>query len=399
MNSKQSLQKINDHPYVDRVIYSILSVIVVFLMVNKYMRIIIIFLCIIVIIEYFNKKGNFVVSKAVLPFYFYLLLILVQIFLKNTWHTEINMIVKEIIRNLIYIIIITITSNLKLDWSYYYKNWGILFLLVSTVLLMQFLHIPIINIILSNFYYESVQLLTSEYNSISQFRAGSIFLNPNVLSIYTLMMMSIFLIKKKEINIWMTLILISVLILTGSRTGFIVGITLLIINFLSIKKIRINLKSIIFLILLVFTIVIFPQTSFGSVLRIFDIRSGFTTSIFIKQQRFFEVIKKSLNISTLFFGLGPFDYRELDNLMIDFDYGYIISYYGLIGMLIYTFFILLLIKINKQSMGIIFLIHNSLIIIMLMFSLTAGFYFDLRIFSIFLVLFFPTIKPVFPKRM
>ena len=88
-------------------------------------------------------------------------------------------------------------------------------------------------------------------------------------------------------------------------------------------------------------------------------------------------------------GYGPFDYSLSSSFLVDFDLGYFIVYYGLIGIGLYVAMLRSLLHYEFMDGTTDHRLPRMLVVIMIVFGLTAGTYFNLRIFAIYMLMFLP----------
>lgn len=376
---------------IDALIYYIIAIISVFIMVTRYITVDIIILTTLFGIIFIKKKGRIRINKIEFIFVMFIFLILVQLLIIPSIYFSIDIAFKEIVRNLIYILIISIVINLEITYNHFVKVWSSVFFIVFIIGVFQYFKVFNISILLSNVYHDSVHLLLANSTDISYFRAGSVFINPNVFAIFSLMILSIFLnVKTNFKNFKLLLILVS-LILAGSRTAFLIGVLLLFITFTLDNYENFNIKKIIKTIIIILSIGVILYYIIThldlSMFRMLLINEGFYDSLNIKLDIFRELIRE-YSVLNIFIGLGPFQYNYSNGTMVDFDLGYIFTYYGVIGMMIYLNILIQTYRYSSKLKRDRKRLNIFLIIICIMFGMTAGLYFDFRIFSIFSVIAF-----------
>ena len=126
-------------------------------------------------------------------------------------------------------------------------------------------------------------------------------------------------------------------------------------------------------------------------LRLVD--TGIDDSLNYKYTTFSNLIRYNLNHINLLIGLGPFKINLKNLTAIDFDIGYMLAYYGLIGFLVYILMVIYLYKYRNQDneQQDYSILNVLLIIVLILFGFTGGVFFNLRIFSTFSTLVFAKI--------
>lgn len=311
---------------------------------------------------------------------------------------------KEIERAILYILILALIRQIELDIRAYQRLWRIILTIVVGICYLQYLKIFNIDSILRNFYGNSVQFYNSAQTSLALFRGGSVFINPNVLACFLVAYLGNYLSLldiKKESKIYRIItyaLVVSGLILAGSRTGLVVSAIEIMIYYLYIAKNAEKTKIVKLLISVIFIFAIIcllsAQSSESSVttLRAFQVRQGVDNSLSIKFVNFVNVLREG-NVLNYLFGYGPIDYASNSKLLIDFEIGYFVVFYGLFGVVFYIQMIRNIIRYGEWNKNYAFQRKRNImfILIMLLFGFTAGIYLNIRIFAIYLVMFFTSV--------
>lgn len=264
---------------------------------------------------------------------------------------------------LLYFFCFPMVTEVKIPNGYFY-------FILSFIVLTQLAYVLNISVLMNimNTYYpiseEDKALLhmqsTITYENMMNFRMGGLYHNPNHCSRSLTMLLACFLVlnSEKPVRKILPFIIISFfgILLTGSRTGFFVGSTIILL-FLSVdNKVsalwRYSLFAI-FLIVLVLMLISGSETFRG-----FNVIQGFSNSANVK----FDVLKYYLSTEDSVFRLliGYLDNKKLivaGDLMayFDADYGNIIFCYGFVGFFaIILYFFTVFIRLDKT--GRIFLI-------------------------------------------
>ena len=141
-----------------------------------------------------------------------------------------SFLIHETKRNLFICIVMVICLNLKVDFKSIY-HLCIFFLCVNTLVqILEFLKVEPVFDFIEKYYVSSedgsVHLDLAKNKNFLTFRAGSIYLNPNVYMIIPLVCMCVFFqqsfIQKNVFNTGMIIVSLLSIFLAGSRTAFII---------------------------------------------------------------------------------------------------------------------------------------------------------------------------------
>lgn len=382
-------------------LYAILVFTAIFLPINNYPLLNIIALTFVSSYIFIKSKSQILLNKSIYPLFGFITLIFIQVIIQPSNLINISNAVEEIIRVIIYIVIILLLTNLNINKKEFLKIWICLFIIVSLIGIFQYLKIFNINYILSIIYGLTIHLeVSTKYDSLSLFRAGSVYLNPNTFAKYILIFLALYLtqiLPKTSYNLTVKFILgfliIVSLVLTGSRTGLIISVIiflLFVFNYL-IKflkgKIKVSIKSILWYNFVLFIVFIFITlliiTLDFSSIRFLSLSGNYDGSLSYKIKTIFSMLN-NFDIYNIFLGMGPFEGDIRYVTLLDSDIGYLISYYGFIGIVLYAIFLYQLIIKNTFNNKIYVVM---ILTIILLFSITGGIFFNLRFFIIFLLLF------------
>lgn len=288
----------------------------------------------------------------------------------------------EMFRNLFICIVIVVVSNLRCTYKFLYIVFlGILF--VNTAIqILEFFKVPVVFQIIEQYYggEGNVHMMLAFNSSLKYFRAGSIFLNPNIYMVIPLISITILLqntkIKNTKWNYFFLLVSFVSIFLTGSRTAFLLGGA--IVGYFMIidnrKKVGIAFLGIV----VVIFIALLLSKSNGTI-RLFDVKSGMSNSVGYKLRQMQEYIKNADAVPLLLGSLGVVDLSG-----IDFEWGYIVAYYGIGGIIWYC----LLIKNIRGKNTISKFFTLSLKGIMILLSVTASVLLCMQICTLFLLIAF-----------
>ena len=255
---------------------------------------------------------------------------------------------------LLYFFCFPLVMNVRIPSMYFY--FTLFFIFISQIAYAY--DISYMEHILNTYYPLSEEDVSGLYeqntvnaDNILNFRLGGLFHNSNQCARFISFLMAGFIIlnSEKTIRKMLPFILISfyAVLLTGSRTGFVVA-SLIIIAYLFVDK-RISLiwrLLVVSMAISIFIVLIWLGTN---TFRGFDIEGGFSGSARLKMETFAYYLSSEKSVLRLLFGYmdtSRFDIsRATYNVMgkFDSDYGSIIFSYGFIGfffILIYYFTIL-----------------------------------------------------------
>jgi len=200
-------------------------------------------------------------SRIVIIFMSYGLLILAQMIIEPSLYYSVEIAVKELSRLCIYVLVVLIAANTYVREQRFLELWKLIFLASVLVAILQFAKIESVSKMLVDIYGDSVNWdVAMKYVTLDSFRAGSVFVNPNNYAKFILSIFAMFLAmdQRKTSNIMYaivsSLIIAASLLLTGSRTAAIIA-SLIVIGFYLrgtvSRKGRITVKELLMLALLV----------------------------------------------------------------------------------------------------------------------------------------------------
>ena len=238
----------------------------------------------------------------------------------------------EFKRNLFLCALILVCSNIDVNFKTIYRLCAIFLCLNTFIQLLELFKVEFVFDFIEKYYVTSedgsVHLELAKYKSLRYFRAGSIFLNPNIYMIIPLVSMAVFLqrslIEKSRINKLMIFIAAISMFLAGSRTAFIIVFLLVFIYFIN-RRIKPSYKITLIIIEVLFLLICFLL---ADKYRFFDFASGLDNSIGFKMRQLIDYLKNLKPISLLLGALSQGGYGQLD-----FEIGYIFAYYGMVGLI------------------------------------------------------------------
>ena len=176
------------------------------------------------------------------------------------------------------------------------------------------------------------------FDNYLSYRLGGIYRNSNSCSEALCMLMGFYIVNNRKIEnktILVLAVMMYAIILTGSRTGFVVAGLMLSLYFMLNKRISYILPlGVIFTIYVIFV--------GNSELRVFDVQGGFSDSVGVKSGTFLSYLSNEGSPLKLLFGyFDAAKYRAMAMTgfmaTFDCDYGTLIFSYGFVG-----FFVILL---------------------------------------------------------
>lgn len=300
-------------------------------------------------------------------------------------YINIGSIFHELQRLIYYLLVVLLCLNFKIKFSFTMLISKMLLTFHLSIQLLQLFKFEPINVfILNNYLLEGASPihLSLAYEVGSNFRSGSIFMNPNVYLVYPLIFLTVYLqgiLIRRNISLylWVFLSFLSIF-LTGSRTGLIVGGCILMIFYMLSKKNHIkNFFILTAVVILVLVLILMGGLEFDA--RIFQVSEGMKDSISIKSSLLMEYFIQS-NATYVFLGSIS---SSLITISQDMEIAHIFTWYGAIGLVWYFFMILTLIKRNFSNYK--FLI-TTLLCIILMLGLSASTFLNMSVFP-FICLF------------
>lgn len=218
-------------------------------------------------------------------------------------------------------------------------------------------------------------------SNYSNFRLGGLYHNPNQCAKYISLLLAIYLVNNKNKRfskqvLFVVLCFIGVL-LTGSRTGFIVAALLVVLCFWTNGRMSKALKIITVLGMVAF--IVYAIASGSSNSRSLDIEDGLEGSLFAKAKLVLYYLNTETSALSMVFGhldldlfLSPFSYS------LDCEYGYILYCYGLVGLISFVIYVVKLFKgIEKE---------NRFFMVFLLWMLTSSIFMSYRTVFVFMLI-------------
>lgn len=395
--------------YLTNTIYIIIALVATFLMSTRYIMYCAVALVGVYILVSISQNQMYLcVNSLLLMLVSMIFLIFLQefIFSLSEWSVLFNSAVarKEIIRCGIYILCYQIMQQCSVSLKVYSKIWRWILYFVVAIAILQFIKIIDIDSVLKKFYGDSVQFYNSQKTELSDFRCGSVFINPNIFATYLTGTLGCLLFvfeheKKRSLAQLSAIVAVFVgLLLSGSRTGLIIGLVILIVYFR--EKIRKNRKKFfvgsIVAVIIAIIISFFLSDNMPAYmndifdLRMFQINAGMTNSFGVKINIYWNLIKDA-NVLNILLGYGPYDYAARPNWLVDFDFGYFTIFYGLIGVCFYVVLLQAFFNYKRRMYPSRRMFNLLALVVIILFGFTAGVFFNLRIFTIFEAMFLPSI--------
>lgn len=381
--------------YLTNTIYIIIALVATFLMSTRYIMYCAFTLVGVYILVSIRQKQMYLcLNSLLLLFVSIILLIFLQdfIFSLSGWSVLFDSAVarKEIIRCGIYILCYQIMQQCRVSLKVYSGIWRWILYFIVAIAILQFVKIIDIDSVLKNFYGDSVQFYNSQKEELSDFRCGSVFINPNIFATYLTGTLGCLLFvfehekKRKLAQIFAIVAVFVGLLLSGSRTGLIIGSVILVVYFR--EKIRENKKK--FLVGTIVVVIIAIIISFflrGNIpaymngifdLRMFQINAGMTNSFGVKIDIYWNLIKDA-NVLNILLGYGPYNYAAHPDWLVDFDFGYFTIFYGLIGIIFYLVLLRAFLNYKRRMCPSRRMFNSLALVVIILFGFTAGVFFNL----------------------
>lgn len=393
-----------------RMIYLLLVLVCVFLVTDRFT---IIYIAAILGLSLFDV---FVNQKAKLSlgsfdrFYFCLIILLIVTLVLSVmpFYSTIanqNVIIKELLRCILHVMLIATFSTARISLTFYKKIWLSLLTLIIGIAVLQYVKVFDIDGILASIYGRTGQFYNSQQTTLESFRCGSVFINPNDFAAFLSASLSIFLyIQRKQADSLLIRMLVYGMyimgfVLSGSRSGMLVGFAMVAwhLYLTNNRKISMIVAKFIFIIPIVAVVLFILFWGQGydlsdlSVLRMFRVSQGLENSFGIKISNLINLFKQA-NPLNIILGFGPYDHSRSYELSMDFDIGYFIAFFGLAGVGSHCLLISSIRKIGTKHSSCRKELNTCFAFIALLFGLTAGVYFSLRMFSVYLAMFLPLLQ-------
>lgn len=190
------------------------------------------------------------------------------------------------------------------------------------------------------------------FDNMLSYRLGGLYRNPNQCArSLTLLLASYLLLFKNRKTFWFVALTFVGVVLTGSRTGFIIAALIIVAYIFFCVKVSPIAK--IAVIAAAVGVVSFMLIAGASIFRAVDIASGMGGSSTLKFNTFVYYFQNEPSFVRLLFGyLDPKRFQSGYGVMdqFDADYGYLVFDYGLVGfVMILVFNLVVFLKTNKQG--------------------------------------------------
>lgn len=298
-----------------------------------------------------------------------------------------SLVLHEVSRMIVNIMILIAAYKISFSFTALYRVCAFIFAVVFIIQLLQWQFPYQTNDFIRWLYVSPGQeakhllLATFRKGGVNGFRAGSIYINPNICAQVIVCCLTVFLLgfkRNKNIRAFGGLVLSFVsLLLCGSRTGFLLSIIIMglfIVSNVSYK----TLKNIILagglMIPVGIAIVLFGNLSNQ---RIFQLSNALSQSLFAKTHIFVEHLESASFLELLAGSLG----RQAQ-YQVDAEWGYVVTYYGIIGLLWYVQLIVMVYKVREKN-GIVPWMYPLFIILC---GLTCTVFFNLQVSSLYILL-------------
>lgn len=293
-----------------------------------------------------------------------------------------------------YFVLLLLISQCSVRFKFIYTLCKTLLLIHLSIQIMQAYSFFDINSWIRDAYVigeESVHFSLASASG-SNFRSGSVFLNPNVYmfipcSVLCVIFQNNILYHNKMDILWIIASMYS-MVLTGSRTTLVIFAFIVLFFVFKDKKVNKLKFYIIAIIAIVFSYLLISDTL--SNFRIFNVLNSVNTggSLNVKTNFFFNYLENSKLLYYITGAVGSYN----ANTQIDFEWGYIFSYYGLLGLLWYLVFLRNMGPYNNSLR----FMRIGMKIIIASIGLTATVFFCMPMFPFVCILTFVNIEEDFP---
>lgn len=250
--------------------------------------------------------------------------------------------VVKVINIYLILVLFPISNRIKLNNKYLTISLVVIFISQISYIINLSIVVNFIEKFYSNDYFNFSEILALDgrANIGGSFRFGGLFRNPNQCGRMVTLLLGIYLINNEKIKskdyLVISLALLSVL-LTGSRTAFLISLILIFTHFISLQK---NKKMARFNIIL-FALAV-TYLAINSEFRGFDlIEVTGATSLgskfdflynYYQNSTFGQFILGNFNIDEI-----SYNYNDLRITKFDFEFGYLFHGFGILGLLIILF--------------------------------------------------------------
>lgn len=303
---------------------------------------------------------------------------------------SLSILTHEYIRLIFCSCIILVASQLEIDMKHIYIATLLVFLPNFIIQILEYNKFEPIFTFIKNYYVVD----SSEWSHLelarltgSSFRSGSIFKNPNVYMVIPLISLCVFLyndkINSSLINYVFILFVFVSIFFTGSRTALVVGIVIFIIYLFKYSSRKKRLLSI-FLVLLF--ILIYGENILKDS-RITRIGIEDLGSALYKLDAFFDYIDATAK-HPIFWIVGSLGSSYKVNM--DAEWGYVYSWYGLVGIIWYIKYYRIMYNNNKH----IEFFRKVITVSCALVAITASVLLCMPVFSFVVIFCFSNIKEI-----
>ena len=281
----------------------------------------------------------------------------------------------EAIRLMFYILLLLEVPHIRISFRYVFITAIVVLVFNTGIQIIQKVGLFNINNWLRLVYTDpsatTTHLVTTEYLG-NGFRSGSIFINPNVYMVIPCIILCVILqnnvVKSSLLNYAFCILTLVSMLLTGSRTCIVVGAVIILMYLFSNKSISFQEKTIVLIISLAVLLFMLINTNITTSFRIFNISNGLERSLFFKFRNFIYYVNNTNPVYLLVGGIGS----PASEIQIDAEWGYIIQYYGVFGIIWYIFLVVINPIAHSEKLS-FFVKSSRTVIILIAFSATVVF--------------------------
>lgn len=253
----------------------------------------------------------------------------------------------EFSRILYYGLVMFLCSRIQIDLRFLFFCCCIVLGIHFTIQLTQYLKLGTFNHLIETYYISEEDIGKSHYQQAVSpyysFRSGSIFINPNVYVCYPYLTLAVILEYYRQTRqLWPLLMIVVAflsVVFTGSRMGMLAFIIITIWFFKFIgrnkrKRKTNNIGTFIFILALVIVGIFFGEELINSMddFRAFELESAYQSSGETKVSGFLIYLQYCNPFYWLTGSLGS----KALNIQIDMEFGYIIAWFGILGIIWYS---------------------------------------------------------------
>lgn len=373
----------------DEVIFTVLSFLTFLPLSNRYnlMRIAVVGMCFLLTANYYEEQYvRRIKSLSLKMFLSPILPVLVVMFLDDA-PISMGLVRHELMRLIFAIAVIGVAYKLRVSFNCVYRTTIVVFMTNFAIQLCQYNGVSAVYNFIKRYY---VIAAAGEWSHLElsliagdSFRAGSIYINPNVYMVIPLMGLAVFFQKKtSKDSILNNLLIVCCVIsclLTGSRTAVVVAVAIIAYYYFRYNT---NLIKRVFVAIIAISLLYMIKDSTLVGMRAFQLETEDMDSLAVKLNGFIWYWNSANIIYWLTGSLGSTTVAG-----IDCEWGHIYTWYGCFGLLWYIQYYKLIWNRNNH---LVFYTH-IIVIVMALTAITASVLLAMQLFTFACVLAFANI--------